>query len=216
MPGVIVKILKTFRLWLLIVLPFCAFCGSALYYGYDLHEAAIEDSDANLNRLIDSGFYLEATHTDGTTPLIWAIERGKVNNVKTLLKRGALVNYNTFKDGETPLSKAAVYKQPEMVRMLIESGADVNLGRSRTPLQAASMSCDVESAKLLIEHGAHINTNQEYPPIILAARENCLDVFTLLVEKGADTDVTDRQGSTVQKLTRDKSEFQNVLSKIVK
>ena len=61
------------------------------------------------------------------------------------------------KDGETPLLRAITRSQTEAAKLLIESGADVNLGRKRdgqTPLEMAESRERTEIVALLKAKGA--------------------------------------------------------------
>ena len=61
------------------------------------------------------------------------------------------------KDGETPLHRAITRGQTEVAKLLIESGADVNIGRKRdgrTPLAMAEGRGRDEIAQLLKAKGA--------------------------------------------------------------
>ena len=92
------------------------------------------------------------------SPLFAAIDRGDLETVKAELARdGNLLNQPEGAFLQTPLHKAARAKQLEIVRFLLESGADVNLfdNLSRTPLAAAmDEEAGPELIQLLEEYGA--------------------------------------------------------------
>ena len=60
------------------------------------------------------------------SPLGHAIQEDDVVIIETLIKKGANPNLRDSETGETLLMNAARYSTPDVVRALIESGADVN------------------------------------------------------------------------------------------
>jgi ankyrin repeat protein len=101
----------------------------------------------------------------------------------------------------TPLHVAADWpgyfpNGPEVVRLLIEAGADPsapsNDGPSETPLHWAASSDDVEVAAALIDGGANIEAPGASiaggSPLANAVGYGCWHVARLLVERGASVD----------------------------
>lgn len=101
---------------------------------------------------------VNAGNNDGYTPLHGAVSYGKNDTrksaVKILLKRGANPNAKTSRDGETPFHKAVSRGDIEIVRLLIDYGADVNAVSKFgvTSLYFARNSNAI--TELLKEHGA--------------------------------------------------------------
>jgi serine/threonine protein kinase len=97
---------------------------------------------------------------DDATPLLTAISKGDVNQVRSLLDGGANVN-EAGHDGVTPLIAAIAHERLVAAQLLIERGADVNLADSsrNTPLMvAADASPEIKDPasliRLLLTHGA--------------------------------------------------------------
>ena len=84
-----------------------------------------------------------------------AIERGDLAATRRLLREGVSANKRN-KDGETPLSKAALHGRLEIAKLLIGKGARVSEGNrdGNTPLHVAAFLCRNEIVKLLLEKGA--------------------------------------------------------------
>ncbi|KAJ7481648.1 ankyrin repeat-containing domain protein [Mycena latifolia] len=107
---------------------------------------------------------------------------------------------------ETSLQAASHSGSVEVVRLLLENGADVNNaqgGQTATPLQLASVIGNGKMARLLLEHGADVNAQgEQYGNALSAAssaREECVDLVRLLLENGADVNAQGgRQNTALQ------------------
>ncbi|OWF44955.1 myotrophin-like [Mizuhopecten yessoensis] len=86
--------------------------------------------------------------------LQWAIQNGDINSVKEQLSKGASVN--EIVKNRAPLHFAADYGQVEVLKLLLEKGADVNVKDKYdiTPILAAIYEDHVECVKILLEKGA--------------------------------------------------------------
>ena len=95
----------------------------------------------------------------GETPLIVCARTGAIEAVRSLLARGADVDVKETQQGHTALMRAAAGRHADVVRALVDQGADVH-ARSRggfTPLLFASQQGDIESARILLAAGAGID-----------------------------------------------------------
>lgn len=114
---------------------------------------------------------------------------------------------------KTILHLASEYGDLDLVKLLIEMGADVNASTiiklggghtstSGTPLHLAAQYGHLEVVKLLLNNRAHVNaTNEDYkPPMDLALTGNHSEVAKILIEKGAD--VKGRGGTWLQLAAR--------------
>jgi len=114
---------------------------------------------------------------DDGQPLRWACihdaaTRGDLADVKRHLQRGADVNATDIAF-HTPLHYAAREGHTEIVKLLINSGADMNVVVRRTSF-----------------------TRHGFTPLHYAAYEGHLDVVKLLVEAGADVNARDYSNFT--------------------
>ncbi len=139
--------------------------------------------------------------------LVQAVRSNSIDEVKRLINNGTDVN-GMVKLGDvtlTPLTMASINGFTDVAKLLIDSGAYVNL---RIPysvnvdlaaLDYAAMFNSLEIAQLLIEKGANIEAKDAYgsTALMYAARENAIDVAKLLIENGADINAKGSDGKTV-------------------
>lgn len=113
-----------------------------------------------LKKLLKAGADVHCTDSDNGTGLIRASDRGYVETVKELLKTDIRVNHIN-RMGWTALHEAVILgggdeRHAEIVRMLINAGADINLPDKEgiTPLEHARSRGYTNIAKILEEAGA--------------------------------------------------------------
>lgn len=101
----------------------------------ELHRAAADGRLQDVERLLQEGADVTMVDADLRTPLHAACQQGRVDVSALLLREGAPVDVRDAQ-GNTPLWRATFGNdaQPELVRMLLEAGADPdsanNAGRS--------------------------------------------------------------------------------------
>ena len=95
--------------------------------------------------------------------------------------------------GLNPLEWAIGSGRTDMVRVLIEKGANVNkrslFGNGTTPLMSAAIHGHVKIAKLLVEAGARVDLRDRhhgYTALVLAVNNNHPHVARYLIQHGAD------------------------------
>jgi ankyrin repeat protein len=121
-------------------------------------------------------------------PLCMAVDSGNTDIVKLLMRNG--VNLNTPWYANNYIGYAAG-KGPEMVRLLLESGADPNNANwlGITYLHKAAWLGSLEFARLLIEFGADLNAiDEEYhsTPLGWAAKYGQAEMVRSLLDNGAN------------------------------
>ena len=153
--------------------------------------AAANANDADTVRLfLDAGLDPNSADIAGSTPLMNAAGRGNLAAVKALLAKGAKVNAvsdakssGEVKNGPiklgkfTPLNLATTYGPPELVKTLLDAGADVNVKdiRGMTPLMLAVSSDrqNPEIVRMLLARGADASLKDEFGQTALDwARKN--------------------------------------------
>jgi hypothetical protein len=73
-----------------------------------------------------------------------------------------------------------------IVRVLIQSGAEINGSSSDNPLAAATICGHLDIVRALIQNGADINGNPSDNPLAAAARWGDLDIVRVLIQNGAE------------------------------
>ncbi|MGO9463067.1 MAG: ankyrin repeat domain-containing protein [Isosphaeraceae bacterium] len=130
--------------------------------------------------------------------LFCAADSGQVEIAKLLLGR---TNVNC-KDstGETPLHAAAKTNHANVVRLLLEHGADLKVADvyGNTPLHNAARGGAPDAAKALISAGASVNPRNKFKetPLHYAAEEGDAVMTTLLLSQKADLNARNRRGQT--------------------
>lgn len=99
--------------------------------------------------------------SDESSPLFAAVIAGDIDQVRSELERSDRgVDTRDASSGATPLCSAVFIGQTEIVKMLIDAGADVNLPDRNlsTPLHIAVFMGHAEEAEILLDAGADVTT----------------------------------------------------------
>ncbi len=101
-----------------------------------------------------------------------SFKKSNISKVKTLLKKEPGFLKATDLHGWTPLHMAVQFLKPEIVKLLLASGAEVSARdvKGWTPLHLAAAGGSVEITKLLLAHGAGVaeTSNDGNTPVDLA------------------------------------------------
>jgi ankyrin repeat protein len=139
-----------------------------------LHAAAFKGHSEVQRILIEHGADVNARYWNGYTPLMFSARHGPVETVQLMIEAGADVNagavgenpdYNEQYNGNTPLHEAILFKQHNVVGLLISRGADLdrtNL-KTQTPLYVAIATEQEDIAALLVREGAVVHPLIETP-----------------------------------------------------
>ncbi|MEJ2719372.1 MAG: ankyrin repeat domain-containing protein, partial [Deltaproteobacteria bacterium] len=168
--------------------PVCTW-GGELEIG--LIREANKGNALKVREILEKGADIESHGRRGSwSALIYASYRGHRDVVKLLLKRGACIGC-----GNVPLIWSARGGNPQVVRLLLDSGAPVDQRDSRgyTALTWASAMGWAATADLLLERGADIDARSEsgQTALHIAAANGHGDVVELLLTKGADVNARD-------------------------
>ncbi|KAK3092650.1 hypothetical protein FSP39_005387 [Pinctada imbricata] len=136
-----------------------------------------------------------ATTPDGDSPLIIAVEKRSINEVRRLLEVENIdLEYKTPEPWcHTALSYSIIFQSQEKCKLLLEKGADVNVrGRDGfTPLIQA-IGLGAEFLQLLIDFGADVNakSDTDVTPLSNAIQSEFLDETICLLANGADPNLS--------------------------
>lgn len=153
---------------------------------------AIKFANGNLdilNTLLDAGARIkEYSPAVKSTVLGAAISQGLFEYVKELVKRDPTsVN---FLGGEAndPLTIAVVKNYPEVIKLLVDNGANVNFRDSSgfTPFRRAINKNQEKTVELFLEKGADkVSVDEyEYTPLMHGVSRGALDSVRVLLSKG--------------------------------
>lgn len=139
------------------------------------------------------GAYHERYNLPGVSEFQKLIVENNYYSVRQRLISGLIpINYKDVVD-VTPLMCASEEGHYELVKLMIDLGADVNMENlwGNTALILASAYGFPNIVKLLIDCGANINSTNKWneSPLILASSENQYEVAKVLIDKGADQSI---------------------------
>lgn len=134
----------------------------------------------------------------GQTALFMATLKEQNDVVKYLIEKGAKVNVRN-RYGVSPLLLCSEAGNEELVKMLVNAGADINMSPSgelaiehilagQTPLYGAAKKGHLNICKFLIDHGSNIDaeTMTGATPLYTAVEENHFSIVKLLIDSGAN------------------------------
>lgn len=127
------------------------------------------------------------------------------NNVeaaKLLLNYGAKVDLPSGPSQITPILPACQRNAFEMVKFLVENGADVNQrfekAGNQSPIRFACKTGNIDMVSYLLEKGAALEDqpNDRITPLIQAAKSNHTKLVQYLLERGALVNTQGRDGES--------------------
>ncbi|XP_072003061.1 ankyrin repeat, SAM and basic leucine zipper domain-containing protein 1 [Engystomops pustulosus] len=152
-----------------------------------------------LSKKLNTKLYTDS----GEDSLKNALTSGKVKLVEDLLDSGMNVE-SCFRFGWTPLMYAATVANLELVRVLLDRGANANFERDNFTVLMAACSARaseekiVKCVELLLSRNVNPNVccRKKMTALMLCACEGHTQVVTLLVAHGADINAQDEKGFT--------------------
>lgn len=166
-----------------------------------LHMAAENGSAEAVCTLLGHGAAKNANDRGlrGNTPLHMAIRAEHMHVVKKLLSAGADIDALNA-EGGTPVSAAAASASAEILRLLVQRGANVNAAPSMTrgtALHTAARCNRVGAIDVLIEAGADTEMLHDgRTPLHEAVRYSSCQAVVALLRHGCDKDERDEMGHT--------------------
>ncbi|XP_026203194.1 histone-lysine N-methyltransferase EHMT2 [Anabas testudineus] len=177
-----------------------------------LLEAIINNHIEVARYLIQNGACVYHSEEDGYTGLHHAAKLGNLEIVKMLLETGQVDVNAQDNGGWTPIIWAAEHKHVDVIKVLLNRGADVTINdKSLLSLQElnvclhwAAYAGNVDIAELVLNAGCALSSVNMHgdTPLHIAAREGYLECVTLFLSRGADIDIMNREGDTPLTLAR--------------
>jgi ankyrin repeat protein len=164
-------------------------------------EAALAQAQKDLATLVQSGATKPALEQiragadvnkaqgDGSSPLLWAVNRQDYQVAEALLAKKANPNAgNEF--GALPLTEAARLNDDMLVKMLLDAGAKVDSANpdDESALMLAIKNGNLQMAETLVKAGANVNRIEKFhnqTPLIYAAAGGHAAIVKLLLSKDA-------------------------------
>jgi uncharacterized protein len=115
-----------------------------------------EGKEEEVSLFLAAGFSTNTKDKKGIPLLGLAARNGRLNILKLLLRSGAQVNLVAGDRGSTAILDSAIERNKDMVKTLIEAGADVNIQSKdgQTALVVVVGAGDEELAEILVKAGA--------------------------------------------------------------
>ncbi len=151
------------------------------YGAVPMAEAAMQGNVEILQLLLEHGALPDQTNLEGETALMIAARSGNLPAAELLLEQGAAVNAKESWGGQSSLMWAAAQSQPDMLKLLLAHGADVNEhGAAR-----------LWDRRILSEPRPKDMNKGGFSPLLYAARQGCTTCVAILANGGADLNATD-------------------------
>jgi ankyrin repeat protein len=135
-----------------------------------LHAAVLKNKEKIVKLLVSEGAYINVLDDKHMTPLLYAIKNKKYKIIDSLANTNTMNFYN---DGFTPLYYALSKNDYDMVKYLIDKGADVKVK-------------DTYGDNCLQHYLSFIENFVGYPKYEIIYRKHNSKIFDLLIESGAD------------------------------
>lgn len=150
--------------------------------------------------LIKNGADLHLENDKGSTPLYWAVRYGFKSLVRVLIQEGRVNLNQERKLGFLyPIVLASALGYDEIVKTLIESGAEVNavISNSLTSLHVAAAEGHYKVVQVLIDVAkipVDINDANGNSPLLLASKSAKVKTMRVLIEREADIEWKNKFG----------------------
>ncbi|XP_030754592.1 ankyrin repeat domain-containing protein 49-like [Sitophilus oryzae] len=152
--------------------------------------------------------------------ILEAAEKGDLETIKALLNEDKTLISTVDKDKYTPLHRACYSNHLEVVKYLVEQGADISAKTDMLwePLHSCCQWNNVKCAAYLIQCGANVNATSEggqTPLHIAAAHGACYDtVQLLLMHPYINTKLKNNSGETAAEIARRSSKYYNIFESV--
>ena len=190
--------------------------------------ACLNGNSNMVKALLDAGADANTALPSGETLLMTAARSGSAEAVRLLAASGANLDAREHSRSQTALMWAVAQRHPEVVRTLIDLGADIHIRSAARPrrihtrtagfnpsgvidvvqggftaLLFAARSGDLESARYLVAEGADVNDTSFIgtSALVVAAHSGHTRLAVFLLRQGADANASDAGYSALHTAT---------------
>lgn len=160
-----------------------------MYGSTALHEAAMKGYEDTARLLLAHGANVLDRNIGKSTPLYLAVAHGQIAVARLLLQQGRHQLDITGRGDWTVLHKATDTGNEEMVTLLLQNGAMINVKDKNwmTPLHLAARKGYLEVVRLLLVSNAevHSTSDEGFTPLDHAVISGHLEVSRMLLDNGA-------------------------------
>jgi ankyrin repeat protein len=153
-----------------------------------------------LKALLDAGASVDAADMalpEGQTLLMLAARTGSVESVKRLVTAGSDVNARETRTGTTALVWAAMANRADVIRVLAESGAELNTLSRVTQYPHTQNGVLLTGPEEGVSYvGQTVLPRGGWSAVMYAAREGAADAVSALADAGADLNQVDPEGTS--------------------
>ncbi|MCC6796201.1 MAG: ankyrin repeat domain-containing protein [Candidatus Hydrogenedentes bacterium] len=140
--------------------------------------------------------------------------KGDVETARRMLDANPQLINERNKLGKTPLHQSLTGGNDEIIKLLIERGADVNAqdNTGLTPLHIAAWWSVTARAKILIDHGANVNAIDKFgdTPLHTAAMNGRGKMCQFLITSGAVIDAMNKDSKTPLDLAKREGQQESI------
>ena len=156
--------------------------------------------------LVERGNPADSSDADGSTLLMLASREGHARVVEYLIAQKAAVNRRN-KFGDTALMGACIKGKLDVVKLLLDHGAEIN-PEGWTPLHYAAFEGRTEVLKYLIDKGSKKDAiaPNGYSALMLAVRGRHAETARAMLYADPDVNLRTEAGDTALKLAREKGD----------
>ncbi|KAK3611718.1 hypothetical protein CHS0354_037294 [Potamilus streckersoni] len=183
-------------------------CFAAASDGRSTYMSSILANGVTQDVMVEVLNHRTSQNGQSITPLITAVIQGHDDIVRLLLnlpetdieRGGNVIIDKQIINNARPLWCAAAFKRLPLIKLLIESGANIDgaTETNSTPLRPACFDGNIDIVKYLIDCGADVNRTNKWGHscLMVAAFFGHISVVEYLCRNGADIDTKDQSGAT--------------------